>query len=66
MGLALEESVNSEDDHVKEVEGVNFVFAEKVLKHINGKVLDYKNDANYEGFTILDENPGSDCGGCCG
>ena len=67
MGLALEESVDESSEIVEKVDGVQFVFEERIKPHVEGKVLDYYQDATNEGFTINNEAPGSDCGGgCCG
>jgi len=64
LGLALEESVDEENEVVEKVDGLQFVCEEKVVPHVQGKILDYHQDEMNEGFTIYDENPGS-CGGCC-
>ncbi len=64
--MALEESVDNENDIVEQVNSLQIVFEEKVLPHIKGKVLDYQREGAREGFALYDEDAGPDCGGCCG
>lgn len=63
--MTLEESVDEVKDTVEQVDGLRFVYEQKVSIHLKGKVLDYITGAN-EGFTLHNEHSGGDCGeGCC-
>lgn len=61
--MALEESVDENEDQVEETEGVSFVFEKKVLPHLNDKIIDYVTTPQ-EGFMISKENPDTQCGSC--
>ena len=62
MGLALEESVQEDEDQVERQNGVSIVFEKKLISHIENKIIDYQLTPA-EGFVITTEGP-NPCGDC--
>ena len=63
MGLALEESVQEENDQVEQQNGISIVFEKNIMPHIEKKIIDYQLSPA-EGFVITSEGPNPACGDC--
>lgn len=63
MGLALEESIQEEQDQQEEVDGISFIYEKKIASHVNDKIIDYITGSQ-SGFYIKKEGFDS-CGGSC-
>lgn len=63
MGLALDESMQEGQDRREEIDGVSFIYEERIAPHVEDKVIDYVTGAQ-SGFQIKREGPDFCCGTC--
>ncbi len=64
MALALDETVNEEQDLLKEAEGVSIIYDKEIAPNVDNKIIDFI-DGPQGGFSISNEGPDNSCGSCC-
>ena len=62
LGLALEESFEEQDQR-REIDGVSFIYEEKIAPYVNDKIIDYITGPQ-SGFQIKRDGPDPGCGSC--
>jgi len=63
LGLALEESVQEEEDQVEQQNGISIVYDKNIKDHVSNKVIDYQLSPA-EGFVIATDGQEPGCGSC--